>query len=74
MPAFLPKGRLIAYRVDLSGHSKADFQQSCSALEAVAEMVSVAPGQIVKVYWQFMEPIQAIVRLPEGCLVERWED
>lgn len=74
MPTFLSRGRLHAFRIDLSGNSPSDFEKCKNALEDVAEMVSTAPCQNLKVYWQFEEPIQQLVDLPVDCPILPWAD
>ena len=72
MPTFLPKGRLIAFRVDLSACSVDEYEQCKDRLEGVAEMVSIASNRNLKVYWQFKEPISDLVQLPQGCRISPW--
>lgn len=74
MPTRLPKGKLIAYRADMSCSSFAEYQQCLENLERIAEMVSIAPEQNLKVYWQYQEPISELVDLPADCQVSPWVD
>lgn len=63
----LPNGKILTFLVDLTALSSERFDEIYNQLDKTAYSLKVVPGkQMLKVYWNFTEPISDFIECPSG--------
>lgn len=69
----LPQGKLLVYQVDLTHLEPARFDEIYDLLSKTAFDVKPVPAkQVLKVYWNFVEPIVDFIGCPQES-VRPWQ-